>query len=812
MALLRFFLALAITLAFIRLMDHPLPVGEQTLPPLGRFFSPQHGFWQQAEPVDRRIQTIRLPESGLEEEVQIILDKEMIPRIFAKNERDAAFAQGYITATLRLFQMEMSTRSPIGRLSEVIGERTLEHDLAQRRKGLLEAAERLAASWLEDPEASPILQAYLNGINARIAGLRYADYPIEYKLLDFQPEPWDAVRCAAFYLAMSETLALTAHDLPLTNAFHLVGAEDFALLYPGHNPYDDPVIPESDTLMALKPRPALAPMTEPPGDSWSYFHHVPPAPAGIGSNNWAIAPSHTRNGYPLLCNDPHLTLTLPSIWLEMQISTPGQDAYGVAFAAIPGIAIGFNRDIAWGFTNAGHDVQDWYAISWADAAKTRYLLDGREVPAQLREEIIHVKGRKEPVRDTLRITQWGPVPHLDPHTPNADLAMQWLPSGKLDPHMTLVFPRINRSANLEEWKAPLLRYDAPMQNAIFASRSGDIALRVSGRLPLRADGDGRLVRDGARSDQGWTGFVPAPENPYSSNPAQGYLASANQQSTDAGYPYPYTGVFEDWRGRYLNEQLRGRQGFSVEDMMALQNDNTSLLAREGLRILTGVVGSTTLSDTQRQALGRLKTWDHRFDAHQGEPVLFDLWMKLTDSLAWDELYSARDSMPVEIPEKWRLLELLRDQPELDWWDIRATPEKETAAALVRQSLDEAIRRLAELQASGLDRWGTYQSTGIRHIARIEAFSAMNLELGGHHSALNAMTRTNGPSWRMIVELGPEPRAFGIYPGGQSGNPGSPFYRHFLAHWQKGEYRTLRLVGDPAEAADGALAIFRNRQS
>lgn len=812
MALLRFLLALAITVVFIWYLDHPVQAGDQTLPPLGRFFSPQYGFWQQAEPVRRRTETLLLPADGLEDEVEIILDKELIPRIFAKNERDAAFAQGYVTATLRLFQMDMSTRSPVGKLSEIIGERTLEHDLAQRRKGLLEAAERLAASWMADPEVRPLLMAYLNGINARIAGLRYADYPIEYKLLNFRPEPWDAVRCAAFYLAMSETLALTAHDLPLTNAYHLIGAEDFALLYPGHNPYDDPVIPQSDSIAAMKPRPVLVPAVDPTVETWSHFHHVPSSPAGIGSNNWAIAPSLTRNGYPLLCNDPHLTLTLPSIWLEMQISTPMQDAYGVAFVAIPGIAIGFNRDIAWGFTNAGHDVQDWYAITWTDEAKTRYLLDGEDVPAELREEIIHVKGRKEPVRDTLRITRWGPVPRLGPLGHNADLAMQWLPSGPLDPHMTLVFPRINASSNLREWLAPLHRYDAPMQNAIFASKSGDIALRVSGKLPLRAAGDGRMVRDGSRSDQGWKGFVPTLENPYASNPPQGFLASANQQSTEPDYPYPYTGVFEDWRGRYLNEQLRGRQGLSVEDMMALQNDNTSLLAREGLHILSSLAEASSLSDIQRQALDRLKSWDHRFDALQDEPVLFDLWMKLTDSLAWDELYSAGDSMPVEIPEKWRLLELLRDQPELTWWDIRATPSKESAVDLVRHSLDEALRRLAELKDAGRAHWAAYQSTGIRHIARIEAFSALDLELGGHHSALNAMTRTNGPSWRMIVELGPEPRAFGIYPGGQSGNPGSPFYRHFLASWQKGEYRTLRLIGDPGEAASDALFVFRNRQS
>jgi penicillin G amidase len=811
MALFRLLLALSLTLGFIWFMNRPVRAGEQTLPPPGAFFSPQHGFWQQAEPLNRRPQTLLLPSDGLEGPVTICLDKELIPRIFAENERDAAFAQGYISAYLRLFQMDLSTRSPIGRLSEVIGERTLEHDLTQRRKGLLEAAERLAADWMADPSVRPVLQAYLNGINARIAELTPASLPLEYKILHFKPEPWDAVRSAAFYLAMSETLALTARDLPLSNAYQILGAEAFALLYPDWNPYDDPVIPSADTLH-IEGAAGRAPVSPPPSGTWGYHQTSPPNPPGVGSNNWAIAPKLTRNGHPLLCNDPHLALTLPSIWLEMQVSTPEQDAYGVAFVAIPGIAIGFNRDIAWGFTNAGHDVQDWYTITWTDREKTRYLLDGREVDATLREELIYVKGRTEPVRDTLRLTVWGPVPHLISGTPNADLAMHWLPSGDLDAHMSLVFPRINRARNLEEWKAPLLRYDAPMQNGLFASKTGDIALRISGKMPLRPPGDGRLIRDGSLSDQAWLGFVAPEDNPFAHNPAQGYLASANQQSTDRSYPWPYYGVFEDWRGRYLNERLRGREGLAVEDMMSLQNDNTSLLAREALQVLIPLIRDKVQDPTQREALRSLESWDHRFDARQTEPVLFDLWIKRTDTLAWDELYAARDSLPVEIPEKWRMIELLRDQPELHWWDIAATPERESAADLVYRTFQEAIQRLRELGAENRDHWAAYQATGIRHIARIEAFSASKLELGGHHSALNAMTSTNGPSWRMVVELGPEPRAFGIYPGGQSGNPGSPFYRQFLPVWQKGEYRTLTLIGDLKEATLTSPTVFQSHKN
>lgn len=791
MLFLRFLLASATTIALIVLLDRPLSLGDKTLPPLGAFFSPQHGFWMNAEPAGARSEARNLDDLKVRNSISIIFDEQMIPRIYAENELDAAFAQGYVSAMMRLFQMDLSTRAPLGRLSEILGERTLNFDLEQRRKGMLRTAERLAQAWENDPSIQPLLQAFTDGVNARIEEMDPRCWPLEYKLLDFEPEQWTFVRSAAFLLAMCETLAQTAHDIPLSNAYQIVGPADFPFLYPNHNPFDIPVIPDSTG--QTHPSAPVSNDVYSGLETWGYQDWLPASEPGIGSNNWALGRSKTLNQQPILCNDPHLKLTLPSIWLEMQITTPGHSAYGVAFPPLVGIAIGFNEDIAWGFTNAGHDVRDWYAIRWTDAEKTAYLYDGEVRMADLHVESIRVKGREEPVLDTIRYTVWGPVPNLKAGTPQADLAMHWLPMLDIDDQMAKLFQQINQASSLNTWRSPLLRYDVPMQNALFASKSGDIALRVSGLLPIRPPYDGRLVQDGSTSRFTWQGFVPDDQNPYVENPEQGYIASANQESTSPSYPYAYYGVWEAWRGRYLNTRLREKNDMTVEDMMALQNDNTSLQALEAMATYIPLVETSRLTTTEQVSLRSLTSWDGQYQALQNMPVLFELWNAQIDSLTWDELYAAQDSMPVEIPDNWRLLELIRKHPDLPWFDHQQTSEKENAAAIITRAWKTACSQFQDLSEAGKGYWSVFKSTDILHLARIPAFSAMDLETGGHKHALNAITPTNGPSWRMIVELGQETRAFGIYPGGQSGNPGSRFYRNFLPAWQKGTYRSLHIL-------------------
>lgn len=805
----RFLFALIMTVGLIILMDRPLTIKEQTLPPLGRFFSPQHGYWQQAEPVSMPAFSREIALSEIRDSLQIFLDKDLIPRIFAKNDLDAIFGQGYISAYLRLFQMDISTRATIGRLSEIMGKRTLEFDLGQRRKGMHEAANRIAETWMQDPDISPYLQAYLDGINSRINELTPGEYPLEYKLIDAVPEPWDAVRLASFYLAMSETLARTAHDLPLSNARNIIGEEAFELLYPDRNPKDSPVYPYHyvDSVKVEAVQDTLRQETGLSKALWGYEHFQEASTPGVGSNNWALAPSKTASGHAILANDPHLALTLPSIWLEMQISTPGNTAYGVAFTSMPGIAIGFNQDIAWGFTNGGQDVQDWYEINWTDTDKTRYLLDGKEVKARLHEEIIMVKGLVEPIRDTLRITHWGPVPQLKDSLPNPDLAMHWLPMHNLDPKMANIFIGVQNSLNLETWRSHIQSFDAPMQNAIYADKRGNIGLKLMGKMPLRNQGSGRLVYDGQVLKNAWSGFVPPEEVPESINPNRGFVSSCNQHSTYSSFPYSYTGIFEDWRGRYANDQLAAMESASIQDMIALQNDVNSLKAKEGKEVFLRLLDPSRLNSKEAALKSVIDQWEGNYEANHEAPVLFELWIEEIDTMAWDELYVYKDSFPVEIPEKWRLISLMADYPELSWWDIQATPVKEDATDVVTLAFKNAVTALDSLSREKKHTWGVFKNTTIQHIARIDAFSATDLNLGGHKSALNAISETNGPSWRFIVELGPEINAYGIYPGGQSGNPGSSHYRNLIETWQSGQYRSLKAYPTLVAAQGNAIQRF-----
>ena len=395
MQIIKFATALGLTVLFIFTLSLNNPYGS-SLPPIGPFFNPFSGIWQNA--ATGSIETMNLKLAGLQEEVKVLFDERQVPHIFANKHEDLFYAQGYVTAKLRLWQMDMSARSAGGRLSEVLGERTLENDRRQRRRGMLWAAERAWEAWEGAPEEKRWVESYSKGVNDYISSLSPSDYPYEYKLLDFAPEPWTPVKSSLFFKNMAQMLSSRNQDLGATNARAFLGEELFDFLYPEHNPKQSPIIPEGTpwdfTPIALKSDTNSGREMQ---SNVLYPHEgLPQPPAFLGSNNWAVSGKKTADGYPILANDPHLALSLPSIWFEVQLHTPDFNAYGVSLPGLPGLAIGFNEHYAWGETNVGHDVLDWYRITWSDEEKTRYLLDGSSREVEVRTEKIEVRGRNKP--------------------------------------------------------------------------------------------------------------------------------------------------------------------------------------------------------------------------------------------------------------------------------------------------------------------------------------------------------------------------------------------------------------------------------
>ena len=799
--ILLFLTNLILTCGLVYVLSNSFEVGGNMTPPLGNLINPFSGFWQNAEP------SVNLPApdlqlKGLSGKAEIIYDDRMVPHIFAANIIDAAYVQGYITARDRLFQMDFSTRATAGRVSEIVGEKAIQYDLMQRRRGLVFAAENAVKGWKKYPESYKALEAYVNGVNAWIEQLRPKDYPIEYKIMNFAPEKWSVLKTAIFVKSMCQSLNFGEDDVETTNALSLFGKEVFDFLYPETFWEQSPVIPEN---VSWNFKPSSASNIP----SFPDFGQPLPVPVkpeidrNNGSNNWAVAPSKTLNKKPILCGDPHLPLRLPSIWYELQIVVPEFNTYGVSIPGIPGILIGFNENIAWTQTNVGHDVLDWYTLNWKDNSKMEYEMDGQWIKATIRLDTFYIKGKKVPLIDTVRYTAWGPVAFEADSSIYKDMAMRWLAHDIPRTDEIGVFYDLMSAKNYDEYATALQGYVSPAQNYAFACKDGDIALRVQGQFPIKSKSQGRFVQDGSKSANAWHGWIPEAQKPFVRNPARGFISSANQQSTSQAYPYYYNSeMFEPYRGRILNQKLTEMDSLTMDDMKVLQNLNYGLNAAESLPLMLALLDTAALSVAEKQLLAELRGWNYNYDKSKTAPVIFEKWFDGFYVGVWDEISGTKNAASTQMPAAWRTVFLLRDDPGNRFFDKISTPVAETAGQILTEAFHTmAIDYAATLLTNPTLDWSSYRNTKISHLARLNAFSSTNINTGGYKKSLNAMTPTNGPSWRMIVELGDTPKAQVVYPGGQSGNPGSKYYDNFITQWANGEYYEALYLKTPDQQSN-----------
>ncbi|MBX2891986.1 MAG: penicillin acylase family protein [Saprospiraceae bacterium] len=815
MRILKLLFSLLLTGAVVWLLQTTHKIGDSSLPPLGAFFNPFSGFWKNAEPAKGFLfHNAKL--KGLSGSVEVVYDDMLVPHIFAENMADAVRVQGYVTAQHRLWQMDISTRKSAGRLSEILGERTLQIDRMARRRGMVFAAENAVLSWSKSAEGMRLLQAYTEGVNAYVEGLSAAEYPIEFKLLNYKPEPWSVLKTALLVEAMAETLAAGENDLASTNALALFGRDTFNYLYPEWNPKQQAIVPDTGQwrdwqvtlppVAAPEPSGLLSGISEGAKFKFSLDERTDPYDDYIvGSNNWAVAGSNTASGHPLLCNDPHLNLTLPSIWFQLQIHTPEQNCYGVSLQGLPGMIIGFNEEVAWGVTNVGHDVSDWYKIAWVDNERTQYKLDAETREVQKRVETIKIKG-KEPFLDTVRYTVWGPVVYdYEPTHPLRDCALRWLTHDQPSRDEMNTFLFLNAGKNYDDYRRALAAYDCPAQNFVFATRSGDIAITVQGRFPVRAPQQGRFVQDGSRWSNAWLDYIPTERVPAMKNPARGFVYSANQHSTPPTYPYYYlSNDFDDYRGRRIFDRLSSMRAATLDSMKTMQLDNFSQRAADALPVMLRMLDRSKLGAEGLKMADELAAWNYRYDANATAPPLYEVWFDSCYLRTWDEITSLRaEKKQVLMPERWRFIELLEKDPNSIFFDHLTTPQRETAHDIVHQSF-ALMQQYFKENPDKRTGWGAFRGFAIKHLALIDAFSRLDVVVGGHSSAPNAIKQGNGPSWRMIVELGERVRGLGVYPGGQSGNPGSRYYDNMVDTWAKGEYNNLLFLKSADEPSSQIL--------
>ncbi|MEM6298294.1 MAG: penicillin acylase family protein [Bacteroidota bacterium] len=767
------------------------------LPPFGTLLNPFGGAFQQLRATEP------LPSiSALQTSAEVVFDEDGVPYIFAQNDHDLYLLQGYLPARDRLWQMEFQTHAAAGRLSEIIADNAdvLDYDRKMRRTGMRQAAKVSLKEMQGDSLTALALAAYAKGVNTYIEQLEPKDYPLEYKILDYAPEAWTPLKSAFLLKYMARDLSSGNRDLEFTNALQYFGKEIFARLYPPR-PVGDPIIEtpkegwnftpipfSSDSL----PRPYLEsslhePLIESPPPVW-------------GSNNWAVDSSKTASGNAILCGDPHLGLGLPSLWYRVQLQSPTHRVSGVSLPGAPGVIIGFTDSVAWSPTNAARDLVDWFAITFEDSTRDRYRYEGEWRFTKERIEEIRRRG-EEPFMDTVVYTHLGPVVYdrnFGSERQDVNLAMRWIahdPSNELR-----TFLLLNRAKNHEDYKEALRTYQCPAQNFAFADANGQVAMTIQGKFPLRRPDQGKFILDGQYAHHTWQDYIPTEHNASIYKPSRGYVSSANQFPTDSLYPYyVFSYSYETYRNRTLNRMLDTLNDITPQDMMRLQTNNFSYKAYESLSFLLEQLDPEALSEPQRSVFDSLKAWDFYYNSDRATPAYFEAWWWHLEDLTWDEFEN--DSIPLYRPQDVVLLQILRDTLPSALLDNQATPEKELAVDLIRKSFQQAVdSSILVWQDENPDKvldWQNYKATEIRHVARIPGMGAENLSIGGYRGILNATSKRHGPSWRMIVELTPTgPEAWGIYPGGQSGNPANPLYDNWVTDWSDGRYRKITFAQNP----------------
>ena len=768
------------------------------IPPMGKFLSPQHGFWQNAEPTDANFDAeIKFPQ--LKGKAEVYFDDRLVPHVFAENDEDVYFIQGYLHAKFRLWQMEFQTFAAAGMVSHITGEgndgRILKYDRSMRRLGMIYAAEKALDEVNKNAVAKANQDAYTAGVNAWIDNLKESELPLEYKLLDYKPEHWTNLKTALFLKYMSYDLAGGGDDLEYTNAKNVFSVTDFEALFPVAADSLKPIVPHS--LENPYPAKPAFDLTVPAQATSLYFTYpkdtitniLPKPEKNNGSNNWAVSGNKTISGSPILCNDPHLGLNLPSLWYEMQLSTPNFNAYGVTFPGAPNVIIGFNDSIAFGFTNAGRDVKDYYEIKFKDDSMNEYWFDSTWIKTTKREETIEIRG-KAALKDTVTYTLFGPVIY-DHSFPASEgnknyYAVKWKAH---DPsNETMIFYALNHAKNYDDYAEAIKYLTCPGQNPVFACRNGDIAIWQQGDFPAKWRRQGDFIMPGFDSTYLWKGIIPQNENPHMKNPSRGYVSSANQLSVDTTYPY-YSGIsFPVYRGYIINRKLAAMNNISIDDMKAMQTDNYDVKAEFAKDILLKT-DEGKLSADEKKYFDIYKNWNLRNDTGEKGATVFTIWWSELEKAIWSDEIN-KSGLPLPWPNESTLVESLHKDSAYHFLDNINTTAIETLQDDLLVSLKKTTDTLKTIEANGNLEWARFKDTKVQHLLKIPALSRLHLPIGGGIGIINAAKEDHGPSWRMIVQLSTPIEAYGVYPGGQSGNPGSKYYDNFINQWVQGKYYPL----------------------
>lgn len=732
----------------------------------------------------------KLKVRGLQKPVNVLRDRWGVAHIYAQNQHDLFFAQGFVVAQDRLFQMELWKRSGEGRLAEILGAAALSRDINSRLlryRGDMNAEYRSYAR-----DTKEILEAFTDGINAFIADRKRPNgpgLPIEFRIAGFEPENWKPEDCLNRMAAFSMT-GNAFRELQHAQLVAAVGAE------------------KAGDLLNLDPVVVLdsAPNADFHGLSARLLRSLVGSDTRIEfsgkalaeSNNWTISGKLTESGKPLLANDPHRVVAVPSLRYIIHLVAPGWDVIGAGEPGLPGVALGHNQDIAWGFTIFGLDQQDLYIEEINPSDPLQYKTASGWGTMKVQKETFAVRGEANVVKE-LKFTSHGPVLWEDE---KRALAMRWVGT---EPGTAgyLGSLTVDRAHNWREFEAAMKGWKVPSENIVYADREGNIGEHSIGLAPIRK-WTGLLPVPG-NGGFDWTGFVPVDQLPHFFNPAEGFVATANNRMTPEGYPYKvgfqWYSVYRVKRIKEVLEQAKdSRKKLTIIDVQKLQTDVLSIPARELIGLLRHAAGNST-----DPAVQLLLSWDANVTRESAAAALFELWMQDVTAAVLHKV----------APEGvWEILDELAANQVVGYLShptssaFGETPEA-ARDQLLLDCLKSATERLTKLEGSGAQTWswGKLHMVRFRHpLDKGASFTDLGpVERPGDGETVNStgyfgksFEQVEGASYREILDPGDWDKSLAINVPGQSGQPGSAHYSDLLPLWAEGQYFPLVYTREAVE--------------
>ncbi len=769
----------------------------------------------------------RLRLQGLRDRVEIIRDKWGVPHIYAQNDEDVFFAQGFVHAQDRLWQMELNRRLPSGRLSEVVGQVALDTDQLMRIIGLHRAAKN---DWMHAPEETVLaLNAYARGVNAFL-DTNQNKLPLEFTLLRFKPESWRPLDSLAWVKMMAWGQGLN-WDAELLRAAILdkLGPERTAKLLGADIADTNPII------LNHTPIPGFDRLVAELRDAKKFLNLT--APVGM-SNNWVVDGTKSVTGKPLLANDPHLPLQMPSLWYETHLSTPEWQAAGVSLPGVPLIVIGHNAEIAWGVTNAFVDAQDLYVEQFDPQDATRYRVKDGWAKANVVREEIRVKGEKEPRALDVTLTRHGPVMNaLTPHTSDANaprLALKWVgydASRSLSAGLKLM-----RAKNWDAFRDALRDWTDPALSFVYADRAGNIGYQLAGNTPIRKKGKGATPVPGWNDEYEWTGFVPFDELPQTYNPAQHLVATANNCVVGMEYKHHLSlDTMNGFRAKRIIDLLNAKEKLSADDYARIQKDVYCIPAETFQRLTRAFASDIVMHPalrgrgmSARDALALLDAWDCNLTADSVAGALYETtlyfamqrlykpWLgdHLTDTFIGVGFHPLLHPVTSAYIDRAYLVALRILQNEESEWMIASKDSARdesgnalTSVDILAHALNDALKFLETNIAFDMKKWqwGKLHRANFDHALGAvkpldKIFSRGPFPYGGDTSTVwqagfipkmpipdNAVFTA---SWRQIMDVSDWDNSRGVHPTGQSGHPASRHYDDQMRLWLEGKHHPL----------------------